>query len=107
MRFDQLKEEVKSVNFDALRMDCDNLLEAVVVNRELDKLTKRLEGFFGLPAWPSKKGLSFKMRKAIDTYGGIQPGQILYFRNAQEGELFAMLWPWQDGLHTTVKIIKK
>jgi hypothetical protein len=31
MVFSQIKEEVKKVPFDALRMDCDNLLEAVLI----------------------------------------------------------------------------
>lgn len=107
MEFDQIKDEVKNFRLDTLRIDCDNLFEAVVVKDELSKLVKRLEGFFGQPAWPSKERLSFKVRETVDVYGGIQPGQTLYFRNEKEGDLFAMLWPWQDGQHTTIKIIKK
>jgi len=107
MQFDQIKNEVRTLKFDTLRMDCDNLFEAVVVKEELQILVNRLENFFGRPTWPSKERLSFKVRETVDNYGGIQPGQTLYFRNQQDGDLFAMLWPWLDGNHTTVKIIKK
>ena len=107
MQFKELTKEVKRINFDTLRLDCDNHFEAVILKNELDKLTIRLEKFFGLPAWPSRNSLSFEMQKAIDAYGGITPGQVLYYWNKGTDVVFAMLWPWMDGQRTTLKIIKK
>lgn len=107
MKFIELKDEVKAVKFDTLRLDCDNHFEAVVVKAELDKLTARLERFFGSPAWPSKGRLSLKIEETIKGFGGIMPGQTLYFKDSGADTMFAMLWPWQDGQRTTVKIIKK
>lgn len=107
MQFNDLVSEMKNNALDALRMDCDNYFEAVVLKDELDKLAKGLEGFFGLPVWPSKNRLSFKVQETIRGFGGIMPGQTLYFRNEGSDIVFAMLWPWQDGERTTVKIIKK
>jgi hypothetical protein len=107
MQFDKLKDEVKTVQFDALRCDADNNFEAVVVQEELEKLTARLEEFFGAPAFPSSNRLTFAMRQAIDGCGGIMPGQTLYFWNQGKEIIFAMLWPWSDGQRTTIKIIKK
>jgi len=43
----------------------------------------------------------------IEEFGGIRPGQTLYFWNEGKDAVFAMLWPWQDGYHTTVKIGRK
>ncbi|MBM3244577.1 MAG: hypothetical protein FJZ15_02130 [Candidatus Omnitrophica bacterium] len=106
MQFTDLKKEIKRVDFDTLRLDCDNHFEAVILKNELDKLTVRLEKFFGSPAWPSKNTLSFEVQKIVDGYGGIMPGQILYFWGKGSESVFAMLWPWQDGQRTTVKIIK-
>ena len=106
MDFTKIKEGIKSISFDTLRMDCDNNFEAVIVREELAKLTGRLEKFFGLPVFPSKNRLSLQIRQAVESYGGIIPGQTLYFNNGNEGLVFAMLWPWKDGKRTTLKIVK-
>jgi hypothetical protein len=47
------------------------------------------------------------MQEVINGFGGIMPGQTLYFRSEGSESIFAMLWPWQDGIRTTVKIIQK
>jgi hypothetical protein len=107
MQFSQIKEGLKDVSFDALRTDCDNYFEAVILKEELTKLTERLANLFGSPAWPSKNRLSFRIQEAIKGFGGIMPGQTLYSLEQGSDAVFAMLWPWQDGKHTTIKIIKK
>ena len=109
MQFEQIKREVRNVVFDELRRDCDNYFEGVILKDELSKLVDRLDSFFGSPAWPtpSKNRLSFQMQEAVNNFGGIQPGQTLYFWNQGSDTLCAMLWPWQDGEHTTLKIMKK
>jgi hypothetical protein len=107
MEFNEIKDNVKLLDFEALRTDCDNYFEGVIVKDELQKLNERLKQFFGDPAWPSKSRLSFNMQEVINGFGGIMPGQTLYFRSEGSESIFAMLWPWQDGIRTTVKIIQK
>jgi hypothetical protein len=107
MEFAQIKEELNNIVFDALRVDCDNNFEAVIVKEELAKLVERLEKFFGSPVFPSKNRMPLEMRLTVDAFGGIMPGQTLYFNDKNEGTVFAMLWPWKDGQRTTLKIVKK
>lgn len=107
MEFNEIKKEVKVLAFEALRTDCDNYFEAVVIKEELARLTESLKKFFGEPAWPSKNRLSFQMQEAIKGFGGIMAGQTLYFKNEGVDAICAMLWPWRDGLRTTLKIIQK
>ena len=107
MDFSDLKTLIKPVRFDALRLDCDNYFEAVILKEELAKLTVRLENFFGTPAWPSKERLSFSVQEKIRGFGGIMPGQTLYYRRKENDTVFAMLWPWKDGERVTVKIIQE
>jgi len=102
MQFNEIRKEVDGVVFDTLRTDSDNYFEAVIVKDELAKLTARLERFFGPPVRPSGK-----VQEVINGFGGIKPGQALYFWAQGKDTIFAMLWPWQDGWHTTVKIIQK
>jgi hypothetical protein len=107
MEFNEIKKEVKDVGFETLRTDSDNFFEAVVIKEELDKLNERLKNFFGEPAWPSKDKLSLSAQETIKGFGGIMPGQTLYFKSEGRDSTFAMLWPWQDGRHTTIKIARK
>lgn len=107
MQFSDIREVIKALRLETLRTDCDNYFEAVIVKDELNKLDTRLRQFFGEAAWPSKERLPYQMQQVISGFGGIMPGQTLYYRNEASGDIFAMLWPWQDGLHTTVKIIQK
>ena len=107
MQFEEIRNEVKKIPLDTLRLDADNNFEAVVVKEEIEKLKMRLEKFFGAPAFPSAHSLTFQIRQVIDGFGGIQPGQTLYYWNQGTETIFAMLWPWQDGRRTTLKIIQK
>ena len=61
MDFDEIRNSVKDIKLDSLRLDCDNHFEAVVVKEEMDKLTARLDSFFGPPAFPSKNRLSMQI----------------------------------------------
>ena len=105
MQFNEIRKELEGVVFDELRIDSHNYFEAVVVNTELAKLTVRLQRVFGSPAWPSQNRLPPLAQEIIKDFGGIRPGQTLYFWNQGKDAIFAMLWPWQDGMRTTVKII--
>lgn len=107
MYFDRLKEEVKGVGFDLLRVDSDDYLEAVVLKDRIERITGILKSFLGMPVWPSNKKLPTHITVIIEEYGGVMANQALYFYREDEGIVFAMLWPWQDGVHTTLKMAQK
>ncbi|MBU1999293.1 MAG: hypothetical protein ABIG46_07665 [Candidatus Omnitrophota bacterium] len=107
MEFQKITQEIKKINFNSLRTDCDNFFEAVIVKEELNKLTDKLKQFFGAPAFPSKNRLSYSAQELVNGFGGLGPGQSLYLSGEQDALIFAMLWPWKDGVRTTVKIIQK
>jgi hypothetical protein len=107
MNFSQLKTEIKNVAFETVRTDAEDYFEAVITKEKLTELSFTLEKGFGVPAWPSKNRLAAQIQKAIAEFGGIRDGQTLYFGNEDKYSLFAMLWPWQDAEHITLKIAKK
>lgn len=88
-----------------MREDQDNYLEAVVVKKELEKLTARLEKFLGSAISPSK--LPKQLVRTLKEFGGIRAGQTLYFKEGEGSTVIAILWPWNDKEHTTVKIINQ
>lgn len=107
MNFNEVREEMKGIFFKSLREDTNEYFEAVAVKEEMPRLKEKLEKFFGAPVWPSQKEIPTRIEEAIAEYGGILPGQELYFLDKDNEVMFAMLWPWNDGKHATVKIIKK
>lgn len=107
MQFDDLKNEVKGISIGDLRKDSQSYFEAVIAKEELAKLLTKLEKFLGLPVWPSKTKLSTAIQNAIEEFGGIRPGQTLYFSHLDSTTVFAMLWPWGDGTRITLKIFKE
>ncbi|MFH1190801.1 MAG: hypothetical protein V1670_01210 [Candidatus Omnitrophota bacterium] len=107
MDFSAIRKGMKMFSFEVLRTDCDNFFEGVIIRRELVKLNKQLKSLLGDPVYPSKNRLAHKVRQSIDGFGGLMPGQTLYYKDSGVDSVLAMLWPWKDGQRTTVKIIQK
>ena len=111
MQFSELKEKVKGVGFVDLRKETDNYFEGVILKKETEQLCRTLKKFLGSPLWPRRwrlrQKLSLRVKEAIKDFGGIMDGQTLYFYNRGHNIVFAMLWPWRDGVHITIKIIQK
>jgi len=107
MDFSSLRKNVKALNFEALRTDCDNFFEGVIAQQELEKLSLQLKNMMGEPVFPSKSRLPYKLQETVNGLGGIMPGQTLYYKTSDTDSILAMLWPWKDGLRTTIKIIQQ
>lgn len=107
MDFQQFMQAVKKAQFETLRPSSEGVFEAVITKANMDELTALLEGYFGMPVGFAQGEIPLPVRKAIDSSGGIMVGQKLYYASEKDCFIFAMLWPWQDSVHTTVKIIKK
>jgi hypothetical protein len=107
MHFQEIIKEIEKVSFEILRVEVQDYFEAVILNSKLGDFTDKIEKFFGKPRDLSKDDLSFDEKKAIMEYGGIRPGQEVYFLHGPEETVFVMLWPWLDKKHTTIKLVKK
>jgi hypothetical protein len=102
----ELIDSIKKVKVMELRNDKDDFFEAVVMRRKLIGLSTAFKECFGAPVWPLDKRLPLQLIRKINKHGGIREGQTLYVRRNAKHTVVAMLWPWQDNIHTTVKIIK-
>jgi len=107
MDFIQLKTQIKNVVFETVRADDEDYFEAVITKERLGELNLSLERGLGVPAWPSKNRLARQVQKAVEEFGGVRAGQTLYWGNQEKVSLFAMLWPWQDAEHITLKMAMK
>lgn len=107
MQFEELKSQIKTCGFEEVRVDNNEFFEAVIRKGNLVVLTDKLSSIFGPPAWPSENKLSTEVHNIIQKYGGVMAGQTLYFTHMDNLPVFAMLWPWGDKEHITLKIGRK
>jgi hypothetical protein len=107
MTFKDLMEELKGIDFDAIRVDSYNYFEAVILRDRIPLLKEKLDKVFGEPVCPSEKKVSADIQQEIEDFGGIRDDQTLYFIKEKEYSFFAMLWPCTDEYHITVKIGRK
>jgi len=77
----------------------------VFYNRELDKWNKIFTAILG----PSIKPAGVKPTKddlrLTKDYGGINDNQTLFKKGFDDATVIAMFWPWQDGVHATLKMV--
>ena len=107
MQFEKVKKQIQCVVFNDIRSDEPGYFEAVILKDKLQALTENLEISFGKAAFPSDSGLSVPMEQAVSEFGGIREGQTLYFWGTDHDCIFAMLWPWQDQQHITLKLARR
>jgi hypothetical protein len=70
----------------------------------LPNLVKVLEAFFGPPAIPGAQEVPAEAQKVANEFGGVWKGQTFYFQRKETRAMFAMLWPWADKAHVTLKL---
>lgn len=99
-QFAKLKTTVKEIGFETERAEERHYFEAVIVKAKLQELSSRLELLLG----QAQKEPSAQAQEAVSGFGGINKGQTLHYYAEGSGFIFAMLWPWQDGEHVTLKM---
>jgi hypothetical protein len=107
MVFKSLKQDIKLMAFDSVRRDEADYFEAVFFKQDLIKVVAKVSNALGEILYPSSKSLDKKFENFILEYGGIQKGQSLYCKESGDFIVLAMFWPWQDGEHITLKLVKK
>ncbi|HNX80997.1 MAG TPA: hypothetical protein PKL77_02495 [Candidatus Omnitrophota bacterium] len=104
MVFDELKQKLATFSYSEKRADDAEYFEGVIDAAQRQNMCACLENFLGKPVWPSNGDLPEHIEEAIQDLGGVWENQMLYFGGDSPQAVFAMLWPWSDGKHITVKV---
>ena len=105
MNFSDLAVQIKKSPIKQTRSDDADYLEVVVEVTSLDKFRPILESFLGASLKPAGVNPDPKIvPPLIDTLGGIQSNQTLYYRKDAGVESYAMIWPWGNGQLATLRI---
>jgi hypothetical protein len=83
----------------------DDYVEIVFYSKEIEEWHKILIDIFGPPIKPAGIKSTEEHLRLTEEYGGIYTNQTLYKKEFGEYTLIAMLWPWQDDVHTTLKMV--
>ncbi len=86
------------------RITDDNYCELVFYSKEIAAWEKILTNILGKAVkYPKAKPTKEDICLTKD-YGGICDNQTLFRKDFQNTTLIAMFWPWQNLIHTTLKI---
>ncbi len=87
------------------REETDAYFEIVFYTKDLNIWEETLSSFFGAPVKPTGLKPTRDDAGITKNYGGLQANQTLYKNESKTGTVIAMLWPWQDKTHITLKIV--
>ena len=103
MRLKEIIEKSAGLDIYEQRSVGDEYVEFVVYNKEIDKWKEILVDILG----PALKPAGAKPTEAdlnlTKDYGGIFENQTLFKKEFDGAIVLAMLGPWQDKTHTTLK----
>jgi len=98
-KFGDLKTEQVRVN--SIEYD-----ERVIFGDEIEQWHAVLTECLGDPVKSSGEETSKQEFALTVNFGGLCKNQTLYHRKFEEHSIIAMVWPWNDKIHVTLKIAK-
>lgn len=104
MNINDILEKGKTLDIYEKRSCTDQYAELVFESRQKDKWDNILTSTLGPAVKPAGKKPSAEDQELAKSYGGIYGNQVLYRKEFDGNIIIAMLWPWQDGIHTTLKL---
>ena len=82
----------------------EEYIELVFFSKDTKAWVKVLAQDLGAPAKPAGTEPTKEHSKLTEDFGGIFANQILFKKEFDNSIVLAMLWPWQDKTHTTLKL---
>lgn len=104
-----LKKILGRLNMESVyevRRGTDEYVELVFYSDRTDEITDAVSEILGPPKKPAGVEPSPQDSDLTEPYGGIWDDQTLFSRNCDDFTVIAMYWPWQDEVHTTLKMAR-
>jgi hypothetical protein len=99
-----LMEKCKGLDVYERRVDKPEYQELVVFHADLSRWQEFFKTRYGTPAKPMGVEPNDEQLRLTDTLGGIRRQQILFTGREDGRRVVAMIWPWEDKEHVTLKI---
>lgn len=104
MTLQEIIERCRMLGVDEERCNSDKYSEFVFYKEELDEWNKIFSDVLGPAIKPAGKKPARDHKRLTKDYGGIWADQTLFMKEFEDVTVIAMFWPWQDGIHATLKM---
>ncbi|MEA3560368.1 MAG: hypothetical protein U9R31_01155 [Candidatus Omnitrophota bacterium] len=104
MTLKKVIEKCSALSIYEKRFTTDTYCERVFYSKDTKKWDEIFISIFGQPIKPAGINPTKENLLLTEDYGGIYGNQTLYKKEFDNLTAIAMFWPWQDGLHTTLKM---
>ena len=104
MTIQSIREKLSCLEIYERRRQDYNYEEVVVYSRHASDVIQMLAKLLGPAVKISGQSPSNDAKRLTRNFGGIYEDQTLFKKDVDGGMLLAMLWPWGDREHTTLKI---
>ena len=106
MTLKEIIEKCSILSIHDKRIITDEYNEIVFYNKDIDEWNKLFTVVLGPAIKPAgEEPTKFDLQLTKD-YGGIYSNQTLFKKKFDDYTVIVMFWPWQDDIHTTLKIIR-
>ncbi len=103
--FHNIIDRVTKLNLYEKRRIDEKYGEFVFYARELTVWNAAISEGLGPAVKPAGAAPSRDHAKLAKNFGGIRKDQTLFLKKFENCSIMAMLWPWQDSEHITLKLI--
>jgi hypothetical protein len=97
-------EEFSMLSVYEVRRATDEYVEIVFYNKKRNEIDHVLQRTLGPPRKPAGSEPSRDDLNLTREYGGIWLNQTLFVKASEGCAVMAMYWPWEDEVHTTLKM---
>jgi hypothetical protein len=101
---ERIEQKLSELAVSKQRKRTDTYSELVFFNKDLKKWDRALSGILGPPMKSKWKKPDENLTAITRGFGGIRVGQTLYYKEFENCKILAMIWPWKDKTHTTLKL---
>lgn len=104
MTLQKILDRIIQLDIKEKRTISEEYIEIVFLNKDSGAFHKIFTDLLGPPEKPQGAKPSKESLNITKDYGGIRANQIFFKNRFGENTIIAMFWPWQDDIHTTLKV---
>ena len=108
MELVDLVNDVKALRTHSRTYHVDDLGEygeLVFFSEDLPEWEASLQRHLGPPVKAKLQPVTPELKAVTEPFGELFDHQTLYLKETSGTRMIAMLWPWRDNIHTTLKLI--
>ena len=104
MLIKEIVDKIGMSNVYEVRRLTDKYGELIFCSKKTDEWSKVFTNILGPAVKPAGVNPTENDLQLTRDYGGIWINQILFKKEIRNVKFIAMFWPWQDDIHTTLKM---